>query len=80
VSALEERTWIDLVANCNKLAGESIPRKLNELQSGLAGPSPTPLETLLSNHVGVTGIAGQQGEIGAAQMNGSLEQAKIRRA
>jgi hypothetical protein len=78
VSALAERMWIDLVANGNKLAEESIPRNLRELKVQLAGPSPTPLERLLMDYVGVTWLAAQHGEIGAAQVGGSLDQAKLR--
>lgn len=78
VSALAERAWVDLLSAGNKLLDESIPRRLKGLKSDLAGPSPTPLESLLIDYLGVTWLAAQQGEIAAAQAGGSPEVARLR--
>ena len=76
--AFAVREWVELVAGGNALAAESIPRKLAELKASLAGPSAAPLERLLIDYVGVTWLAAQHGEMGAAQAGGSLEQARLR--
>jgi hypothetical protein len=78
VSALAERHWIELLACGNKLAEESIPRRLRELKDGLAGPDPTSLEALLIDVIGVNWLAAQHGEIAAAQAGGSIQQATFR--
>jgi hypothetical protein len=78
VAALAERAWVELLSAGNKLLELSIPRRLRELKSELAGPSPTPLEGLLIDYLGVTWLAAQQGELGAAEVGGSPELARFR--
>jgi len=78
VSALAERMWAELVAGGSKLVEMSIPRKLKEFKAGLAGASPSPLESLLIDYISVTWLASMQGETAAAQVGGSAEQARLR--
>jgi hypothetical protein len=79
LSALAEKCWIGLLGNGNKLAEESIPRRLKELKAELAGHHPTPLEKMLIDLIGVTWLAAQHGEISAAGPPGaSLQQANFR--
>jgi hypothetical protein len=79
VSALAERSWTDLLANGNKLAEESIRRRLAEFKRELAGDQAAPLESLLIDLVGVCWLATNQAEIAAAgPAGGSLQQAQFR--
>jgi hypothetical protein len=79
VSALAERSWTELLANGNKLAEESIRRRLAALKGELAGDHAAPLESLLIDVVGVCWLATNQAEIAAAgPAGGSLQQAQFR--
>jgi hypothetical protein len=74
VNALAERSWTDLLANGNKLAEESIRRRLAALKGELAGDHAAPLESLLIDVVGVCWLATNQAEIAAAgPAGGSLQ-------
>jgi len=78
LSTLAEKYWTDLLSNGNKLAEESIPRRLKEMKAELAGPDPTPLEKMLIDMIGATWLAAQHGEISAASPPGaSLRQANF---
>src|SRR5262249_5097698 len=70
LNAMAERAWIGLVAGHNRLAAESIQRKLGQIKSDLAGPHPSRLESLLVDLVGVTWLAAHHGEIDAASPPG----------
>jgi hypothetical protein len=78
VSSLAERAWVDLLSSNSLLAAESLSRNLRRLKAGLAGPSPTPTETMLVDMIGVRFLAAQHAEYTAAQQGGSLEQARFR--
>jgi hypothetical protein len=78
VSALAERAWVELLSPGNQLLAESIPRRLKELKSSLAGPSPTPLEATLIDYMAITWLAAHHGELAAAEVGGSPEVARLR--
>lgn len=78
VGALAERLWAELLARGNRLAEESILRKVGALKASLAGPAPTPLEDLLVDYLGVTWLAAHHAETTAAQEGGGVELAKLR--
>lgn len=82
VSALAERHWVEALSNGNKLADESIPRKLKAIKAELLGSDPTPLEILLVDVIGVSWLAAQHGEIAASRQDGSVQQtaSRLRRA
>lgn len=78
VGSLAERHWIELMAEGNKLAEESIIRRLRATKAELAGPNPSPLEALLIDVIGIASLASMHGEIVAAQGGGSIQQAAFR--
>ena len=82
VSALAERHWVEALSGGNKLADESIPRRLKQFKAQLLGSGPTPLETLLVDVIGVSWLAAQHGEIDASRQDGSTQQiaSRLRRA
>ena len=80
VAALTESAWVRLLAAGNSLAAEAIPRRLKELKAELADVQATPLEKLVVNYLIVAWLAAQHGESAAAEVGGSLEQARFRLA
>jgi hypothetical protein len=78
IGAVAERAWIEAVAEDNGLLCESVPRRLRELKSELAGGDATPLEMLLVDLVGVTWLAAKHAELRASISGGSLQQATFR--
>lgn len=79
LSGRAERAWLKLIAP-NKLAEESIGRRVRELKASLAGKNSSALETVLSDWIAVTWLAAHQAELSAATPpNGaSLQQALFR--
>jgi hypothetical protein len=75
-----ELAWLDLVAGDDQMSAESVRRKVARLKSDLAGPEPTPLEALLIDQIAVTWMAAMHGEIEAASVGGSVEQARYRQS
>jgi hypothetical protein len=75
---LAERAWTHLISNGNALAAESIPRHLKRLKDSLAGPHPSAVEKLLIDMIGVRYLAAQFAECAAAEVGGTLEQARFR--
>lgn len=75
VATLAEESWIDLVAEGNKLVEESVRRRLNAVTADLAGEKSTPLERLVAGHVGVTWLAACRAEAEAAQPAENLPRA-----
>src|SRR5262249_44176805 len=73
-----ELAWLGLLAGEDQLSSESIKRTVAQLKAELAGPAPTPLEALLVDLVAVTWLGAMHGEIAAAQVGGSVEQARYR--
>jgi hypothetical protein len=78
VASLATRSWIELMAAGNKLAEESIPRRLRAMKAELTSPHPTALERLLIDVIGVSWLAAMHGEVVAAQSGGSIQQAAFR--
>lgn len=75
---MAQRSWIDLISGDNALAEESIRRKVEQIKRDLAGNSPTPLEGLLVDLIGVTWLAAFHGEAAAADAGGSVQQVTLR--
>ena len=79
LSAVAERSWIELIAGTNQLVAESLVRRVGQLKRELAGEQPTAVERLLVDQVAACYLAAQHGEILAASPAGaSLEQAAFR--
>jgi hypothetical protein len=81
--SVAERGWIELIAGQDMFRTESVKRRLMQLKGQLKGPSPTPLEAVLVDLVGVAWLGVHLAEIQAASpAGGSLDQAafKLRRA
>jgi hypothetical protein len=78
VATLAEGAWIDLMAAGNKLAEESVRRRLTALKADLAGEKASPLEQLVIGHIGVTWLAANRAETEAAQPAEALPRASFR--
>jgi hypothetical protein len=75
---LAERAWFTLLAARNALVEQSMPRRHKELKAELAGPSPSPLEKVLVDLIGLRWLAVQQAEIDAAEASADLKLANFR--
>jgi hypothetical protein len=83
LTAVAERAWVELIAGEDQFKTESIKRTLAEWKKRIKGPSPTALEAILADLIGVAWLGTQHAEIQAASPAGSsLEQAafKLKRA
>jgi hypothetical protein len=79
LSAVAERSWIDLICGTNQLVAESVKRQIARLKKDLAGDDPTAIERVLVEHLAACYLAVQHAEIQAASPpGGSLEQAGFR--
>jgi hypothetical protein len=73
-----ERAWIELVANGDVLARESITRQLTQLKVDLIGESPSPVEKMLGDQVLATWVEVRYLEtVSADSKGGSLTQAGL---
>ena len=77
LTAAAERAWTELIAGADRLAAESLRRRLARLKAELAGPHPA-LESLLVDQVAVSWLAAHDGEIRAAVAGGAVAQAALR--
>jgi hypothetical protein len=83
LTAVAERGWVELIAGADQFRTESVKRRLAQLKAELKGATPTPLEALLIDLIGVIWLATQHAGIEAASSGGtSLAQAafKLKRA
>jgi hypothetical protein len=83
LTAVAERAWVELIAGEDQFRTESVKRRLAELKEQIKGPSPTALEGILADLIGVAWLGTHHAEIQAASPAGSsLEQAafKLKRA
>lgn len=78
LSLMAQRSWIDLICAGNAFAAESIKRMVRQIKNDLIGKTPTPIERLLIDLIGVTWLAAFQGEATAAETGGSAQQATLR--
>lgn len=61
-----ETAWLDLISGGDRLVVEAAKRRMAHLKSQLAGPAPTPLESLLIDQIGVTYLASSYAEAASA--------------
>jgi hypothetical protein len=62
-----EAAWLDLISAGDRLVAESAKRRVALLKSQLAGPTPSPLESLLVDQVACTWLAAQYSEAASAK-------------
>ena len=70
--------WLDLVAGSDMLLAESIRKKMDDMRLELAGPSPTPLESLLVERILVTWLQVSHADAMAGQARGPGATAAVR--
>jgi len=76
LTRITEDSWIDRIANRNRIFAETIRRRLALQKASLAGSEPTPLEQMLVANIGLCWLAAHHGEMTAASTTGaSLQQA-----
>jgi hypothetical protein len=73
-----ELAWLGLLAGEDQLSSDSIKRKVAQLKADLAGPAPTPLESMLIDLVAVCWLGAMHGEIAAADAGGSVALGRFR--
>src|SRR5262249_23061790 len=79
LAAVAERSWIELICGTNQLVAESARRRVARLKKDLAGDDPTPIETVLIDHLACCHLAVLHSEVQAASpQGGSLEPARFR--
>jgi len=79
LAAVAEGAWIELAVGEDRLAVESVKRRVAQLKAELGGLCPTRLESLLIDQITLTWLAAMHGEIQAASpAGGSLQLAAFR--
>jgi hypothetical protein len=67
LAAHARRSWIALIGGQDLVLKESLGRKLAEIEAGLSGPAPSPLEVLLVGRIGVSWLEASYADAAAAR-------------